>query len=181
MKIIKIQYLLSVLSRSTWRNCVNHFSYGVYHNRYCEEKDKQPECRSASTDDKGVKNKSPNDNNRANISPELLKLKQRRRSVSPTERLGKLLKDSAIEWDIIDQKKSNTCVSHKNEISYANNSQVSKSVPSVGNLEKHKKNVIPSKRLQSMIPEDYWENESEDTKEIVDSLGNKTDTTDKQD
>ena len=46
------------------------------------------------------------------------------------------------------------------------------------NILKQGRNVIPSKRLKSMIPDDYWRTESDGSKEIVDNLDSNIDTKD---
>ena len=164
------------LSGSAWRNSVKHFCL-CQNTLYCKKTDNHSNDKSSVTEENDTE---PNvstilkEKHGAKFS-EYTKFKAKRRSLSPAERLGNLLSNSSCE-QVTDINISDTGVINKNETSMADSRKSSKHI--ISNKEQYKKSVIPSKRLQSMIPDEYWKTESEDTKEIVDNLGSNIDIAD---
>ena len=113
----------------------------------------------------------------APLPPRFMKFK--RRSLSPMERVGALIADtetdSAIEEKQTDEKnqvKDLPVVSDNSELDSERQNQNS-------NILKQRRSVIPSKRLKTLIPEEYWKTDAEDSKDIVDNLDSNVDTKDK--
>ena len=109
---------------------------------------------------------------------------KRRKSLSPLERLGALIAESETDSEINENSTvekipegglaADNCTTPTTD---SGELEQSGNIVATGNV-KQRRNVIPSKRLKSMIPDEYWTTESEDTKEIVDNIGSNIDTKD---
>lgn len=107
-----------------------------------------------------------------------MKFKARRRSLSPMERVGSLLSQNItgeMEEKYTDEKFSNKATDGEKQIKVPNSNGNIEQTDSITTLQP-RRHVIPAKRLKSIIPEDYWKTETEDTKTAVDDLGSNVDT-----
>ena len=107
----------------------------------------------------------------ASLSPGFMKFK--RRSLSPMDRVGALIAEN--ETDSETEKKTAEKIQ---EGDLATDDSILDAAKQNINILKQGHNVIPSKRLKSMIPDDYWRTESDGSKEIVDNLDSNIDTKD---